>query len=213
MFIVSTIIILFLSHQPVEKHLAAEKGKGFHINGLYWRFLVIIFLAVFATYLPQPLSPNFLQNQHGLNFSQIGQLGSISSLGVVLLSLLLGQLEARLGFLLGQAAVGLFALFFWQGNSWIWFAIGYFLLGGYRPMRALAAAQIRPLVPPAKIGLAYGIMETVSAAAVFLAPPIAGILYDLQPVIIYISSIALILLSIIIGVIFIPSPSQTRERS
>ncbi|MGE5223141.1 MAG: MFS transporter [Omnitrophica WOR_2 bacterium] len=209
LFAVSNITILFLHPQPVERRHSESTAHILPINGNYLRYLGIISLAMFVTYIPQPLSTNYLQNQHGLSFSQIGQLGSISSLGVVVLNLGLGQLNARLGFLLGQAAVAAFALLLWRGNSLPSFALGYFLLGGYKTARALATAQTQGLVKSSHLGLAFGLAEFVNASATVLAPPVAGFLYQQNPDAMYYSSVALILFSLLIGYRFAPQSKDS----
>jgi hypothetical protein len=160
---------------------------------------------MFATYLPQPLSPNFLQNQRHLSLGQIGQLYSMSSIGVVVLNLALGQLPARVGFVLGQAAVGLFALLLWQGSGLPWYMTGYFLLGGYKTARSLATAQMQEFVHQAKMGLSYGLTETVSSTAMILAPILAGYLYDLNPTWMYSTGLALVSASILLNLLFSPA--------
>lgn len=141
------------------------------------------------------LAPNFLQNVHGLSIREIGALGSVGSLGTVALSLGLGSLHAGVGFLLGQVAMGLFAALLWQGNTMIWFGAAYFFLGGFRAARSLAMAVIGEFVPPENIGLTYGIAETVAGMAVIFAPPLAGFLYETNPVSIFQTALGLILLS------------------
>jgi MFS family permease len=220
-FAVSTLIILGIRPQPVESGVTASSGTthaghpGLKITPGFALYLGIIFLALFATYLPQPLSSNYLQNQHQLSIGQIGQLGSIASLGIVVLNLTLGRLEARRGFLLAQVAVGLFTLFLWRGTSMAWFALGYCFLGGYRTARSLAAAQTRDMVHQSNMGLAYGITETIGSSAIILAPPLAGIIYNLNPAAIYIISLVLIAASLAVGIRFaapkretVPSPVE-----
>jgi predicted MFS family arabinose efflux permease len=161
----------------------------------------VVFLAIFATYLAQPLSNNFLTEQHGLTFSQIGRLGSITALGVVVLNLLLGHLDARRGFVLAQACVGAFTLLVSRGAGLPWYAAGYFMLGGFRTVRALAAAQTRELVRQSSMGLAYGLLETVSALALVLASPLAGFLFKRNPTLMYTVSLGLILVSLLVGLL------------
>jgi MFS family permease len=201
-FIASTLMVFFIRPQPVEVHSKERGLKELNFDKRYMLFLCLVFLAVFAMFLPQSLSPNFLQNERGLSLGQIGQLGAISSLGVVVLNLVLGQLDARKGFLLGQAAVGLFALMLWRGTGIPWFAAGYFLLGGNRTARSLAAAHTREFVEQSNMGLAYGITETVSSAAIILAGPLAGYLYSLNPVLMYPVSLSLVIGSILCGALF-----------
>jgi MFS family permease len=208
-FILSTLMVFFIRPQPVEAQSKDRSLRSLHFDRRYQLYLGIVFLAVFAMFLPQSLSSNFLQNERGLSLGQIGQLGSISSLGVVVLNLILGQLDARKGFLIGQAAVGLFALLMWTGTGIPWFVAAYFLLGGNRTARALASAHTREFVQQSNMGLAYGVTETVSSAAIILAGPLAGYLYSLNPIWIYPVSLSLAGISILSGIwFFISQQSQ-----
>ena len=203
-FVLSTLIILLLQPQPVEHHDSAGPRLRLKLDKRYLVYLAIVFFATFSAYLPQPLSSNYLQNQRGLSIENIGQLGSIASFGVILLNLALGSLNARSGYLLAQVASGLFAIFLWLGQGFPWYAAGYFLIGGYRVARSLAAAQTRHLVEQAYMGLAYGITETVAASAVILASPLAGFLYGWNPVGVYVVGAALIGLSLLVSARFLP---------
>jgi hypothetical protein len=157
-------------------------------------------------YLAQPLSSNYLQNQQHLSLESIGLLGTISSMGVVVLSLSLGNLKAHIGYIFGQLAVALFALVLWRGTSFPWICLGYFMIGGYRITRSLATAQTRSLVHQSRMGLAYGITETVGSSAIILAPPLAGFLYQVDPPLMYIVGFCLIILSMVVSIRFIPRP-------
>lgn len=212
-FVISNLFIFFIPAQKIEKRPEEQVKNGLLFNRRYVYYLGIVFLAMFATYLPQPLSSNYLQNQQGLTFGEIGSLGSFSSLGVVVLNLLLGQLNARLGFLLGQAAVGVFTIILWQGVGLPWFIIGYFLLGGYRTARSLATAQTQELVHVSNLGLAYGLTETMGATAIILAPPLAGFLYTHDPTWMYLLSLALIISSLMIGMVFLFKRAPGEEKA
>jgi hypothetical protein len=126
----------------------------------------------------------------------------MNSLGIVILNLVLGQLDARLGFLIGQFAVGAFALLLWKGSSLPWYALAYFLMGGFRSARSLATAYIRSIVSGANMGLAFGMAETMTALALFLAPPLAGYLYDADPLRMYMVSLGVIAVSVLASVLF-----------
>jgi hypothetical protein len=84
------------------------------------------------------------------------------------------------------------------------YALGYFLLGGYRAARALIYAQVRTLVHPAQMGLAYGIAETFNSLAVVLAPLLAGQVYTRDPVLVYPISLGLGLVVLVVSTIFAP---------
>jgi len=212
-FFLSTIVISFIRSQPVEHLAPTDGGKRWLYSPRYLVYMVVIFMAVFAMYLPQPLTPNYLSNQIGLDLSRIGMLFSISSIGVVVFNLILGALAARTGFLLGQAAVAAFALILWRGSGLPWYLVGFFMLGGYKTARTLGMAQVRELVPSAMMGLAYGFSETVGGTAIILAPLLAGYLYTQNPNLMYAFGFGLIVVSIFMSARFSPTPHVEKEPS
>jgi predicted MFS family arabinose efflux permease len=203
-FIPSLVMLLFLRPQPPEVHNPQEPPASLWRNQRVMSFLVIVLLAMFVMYLPQPLTPRFLQNERGLSLERIGLLGTVGMLGNSLAALGVGQLAASSGFLLVQVAVAAFSLLLWKGTGLPWYMAGYFLLGGFRSARSIIYAQIRPLIHPAQMGLAYGIAETFSAFGVVLAPLLAGVLYTRDPALVYPVSIGLIGMVAIISGIFAP---------
>ena len=207
-FMFSTFFIFSLPPQPIHDSASRFSFKDLLKNKEYLTFLALLFFIIFALYLPQPLTQNFLQEERGLSLSQIGFLGALGALGNVVLNLVFGQLKTRTGFLLGQLSTALFALFVWQGTGMVFFAIGYFLLGGYRAARPLAAAHVNSLIDDAQMGLAYGVTETVSAFPLMLAPPLAGYLYSTDPASPYPLSLLLIFVGIILTLIFFPRAGQ-----
>jgi DHA1 family multidrug resistance protein-like MFS transporter len=212
-FIVSTVILLFLHPQPREVHDPSAPPESLLKNTRFVSFLSIAFLAMFVMYLPQPLAPRFLQNERGLSLENIGLLGSVGSFGNAVLALYLGQFAARLGFLLAQVSVAAFSLLLWKGSGLGWYALAYFLLGGYRSVRSLIYAQVRPLIHPAQMGLAYGVAETVNSLAVMLAPLLAGILYTQSPALVYPLSLGLIGGMLILSGIFTARQAASSEQS
>lgn len=213
LFLVSTPIVLFLRPQPVERAAHIESANSWLVERRYWYYVSAIFLAAFAMYLAQPLAPNFLVEQRNLTLEQTGMLYSVTSIGVVLLNLILGSFPARTGFLIGQAAVGLYALILWQAIGLPWYILGFTLLGGFKTARSLGTAQVRELVPQAKIGLAYGLTETVSGFAVVLAPLLAGYLYTLQPSWMFALSAGLIGVSLLVSARFSPTQQPMPEQT
>lgn len=203
-FIVSTGILLFIRSQPRERHDPASPPVKLWSNRRYITLVAIVFLAMFVMYLPQPLTPKFLQNERGLSLESIGLLGSVGNLGNAVLNLFMGQLAARTGFLLAQVSVAFFNLLLWKGSGMPWYALGIFLLGGFRAARAFIYAQVRPLVHPTQMGLAYGVAETFSSLSMSLAPLLAGILYTQSPVGVYPVSLALVGGALLISIIFTP---------
>jgi hypothetical protein len=121
----------------------------------------------------------------------------------------LGQLNSGVGYALGQVLVVLFATLIWKGTGQPWYLLGYFLLGGYRAARLLAIAQVRVLIHPSQMGLAYGMSEAGTTTAWILAPLLAGFLYDKNPASIYPLSLLLITIGVIVSLIF--APREKRE--
>jgi len=209
-FIISTIVMFNIEDQPVKPR-TGNTARGLLKNQRFFGYLAIIFLTMFVMFLPQPLTSNFLQNERGFSLDMIGKIGSAGSLGNVALSLLLGRMSARSGYLIGQISVAAFAFFLWQGTGLPWYALGYFLLGGYRAARSLAMAQVRALVCEANMGLAYGVTETVIGVTIILAPLLAGYLYTQDPIRVYTVSLSLMVITFLISVRYAPKPHGVKK--
>ncbi len=202
-FVISTLIVFFLRPQPRDEIDPDSPPVKLLTNSRYISFLALSFFVMFAMYLPQPLTPNFLQAEKGLLLSRIGLLGTFGALGNALLSFGLGSLlSARQGFVVGQILAAVFSLLIWRGSGLPAFALAFFLLGGYRAARSLAIAQVRSLVHSSQMGIAYGVTETVNAMPIILAPPLAGYLYTQDPAVVYPVSLGMITLMIILSVAF-----------
>jgi MFS family permease len=203
-FVLSTIFITFIHPQPTDHHDPDSPPAGLLSNRRYLGFLGIAFAVAFALYMPQPLTPNFLQNERALTLSQIGLLGTLGGVGNVLLSLQLGRLKVRYGYVLGQASVFLFALLIWKGTGILHYGLAYFLLGGFRAARSLSVAHIRPLIHESQMGLAFGMAETISSIPLIICPPLAGYFYEIRPDLVYPVSLGLIAAALVASFLFTP---------
>ena len=205
-FIASTAILVFIHPQPVEKPIGDTPTPGLRTlwQESYGRYILLIFFITFGMYLPQPLSQNYLQNEKGVGLVAIGQLLSVRSTGIVVLNLILGHLNARLGYLLSQVGMVFATLFIWLGSGFPAYMAGYLLMGSYITGRGLAIAQGRVLVQAANMGRAYGMLETAMASAMVLGPPLAGLLYEINPDLIYITGLVLIAAGLAANLIFSP---------
>jgi MFS family permease len=210
-FLVSVGFIVFLRPQPRDEHDDDSGRENLLTNPRFMTFMSVLFAGTFVMFLPQPLTPNYLQNERGISLALMGWIGSVGSIGNVVFNLALGRLNTRIGYILGQALVGLFAILLWKGAGFAWYAAGYFLLGGFRAARVLAFAQVRLLVHQARMGLAYGVTEAVNSLAMILAPLLAGYFYDRSPVSVYPISLGLILFAMLIYAMLAPRQESRPE--
>jgi len=204
-FVVSTLLVLLIRPQPVEPASGGHRYRALFGNRRLGGFLALVLLINFAAYLAWPLTPNYLQDVHAVSVSQIGLLGAFTGLGVVVFNLALGRLPAKRGLLIGQALVAGAALALSRGQGLGLFAVGYFLFAGYRTSRSLITAAIHGLVSPAELGLAFGANETVAAAGLMAAAPVAGQLFARSPALPYPVGIGLIALAVLLSAAFAPS--------
>jgi MFS family permease len=204
MFVLSTVFIFFIERQPVDHHDPESPPPNLRSNQRFVILMGVIAFAIFAMYLAQPLTPNFLEGVRGLSLSETGIIFTAGALGNSIMAILLSRVHPRRGFLIAQALVILFALSIWMGTSLPVYVLGYFLLGGFRAGRPMALAQARELVHDSQMGVTYGIMETISAIIFILTPPLAGILFERGPAIVYPLSIVLIAVSIAVSYFFSP---------
>ena len=204
MFVVSTIFIFLIERQPLDQDDPEAPSPDLRSNQRFLVFMGVLAFAIFAMYLAQPLTPNFLEGVRGLSLSETGIIFTAGALGNSVMAILLSRVPPRRGFMVAQALVILFSLFIWKGTSLPLYVLGYFLLGGFRAGRPMALAQARELVHDSQMGVTYGIMETISSVIFILTPPLAGILFERDPVIVYPLSIGLIVVSIIISYLFSP---------
>jgi MFS family permease len=205
LFTASTILILFIRPQETEPQEGDSRYRALLKRRSFLGFLALAFAVAFALNLSWPLTPNFLQKVRGVSVGQIGVFGSLNAMGVVLLNLTLGRLAPRQGYLINQAAVGASVALLWKGTALPWYALGYFLAGGLRTARSLVTAQVESLVRQSEMGLAYGMAETLSSAALILAPPLAGLLYEREPALPFPVGLCLIALMFLVTARFAPA--------
>lgn len=164
----------------------------------------VLAFAIFAMYLAQPLTSNFLAGIRELSLSETGFNFYHRCAWKLIDGGYIQPNEFPKGLLFAQVLVILFALFIWKGSSLPIFALGYFLLGGFRAGRPMVMAQARELVHELQMGITYGVMETVSATVSIITPPIAGILFEMDPFIVYPVSIGIIVVSLLLSSIYMP---------
>jgi len=207
-FVVSTVFMFLIEAQPIDKHDPAAPPLNLWNNARFISFVMVFAFAIFAMYLSQPLTPNFLKGVRHLTLTQTGWVFSAGALGNSLLAFAFSRVKPRYGFLVAQFLVALFAVLIWQGTGLPIFMLGYFLLGGFRAARPMAMAQARGLVHNSQMGLAYGTMETVSSAIFIVAPPIAGFIFERDPFLIYPWAVGLIFVSLLVSYFLSPQKND-----
>lgn len=212
-FVFSTTCILFIKKQPIDKQDPAAPPVSLWHNTRFISFLGVVGFAIFAMYIAQPLTPNFLEGVRKFSLSDTGWIFSAGALGNALFAVFFSRLNPRHGFLFAQVSVALFAFIMWKGLGLPLFMLGYFLLGGFRAGRAMIQAQARELVHDSQMGLTYGAMETISAVIFIITPPLAGYLFVISPYIVYPLAIMLIAASLLITYFFPSGPPQPRLES
>jgi MFS family permease len=202
-FVIATVFIMLLKSQPIEKHDPDAPPIRLWDNKRFVSYLSVVALAIFAMYLAQPLTPNFLKNIRHLSLTDTGWIFSIGAAGNTLMVLGLSRLKSRNGFIVAQVLVALFALCMWLGTGLPIFMLGYFLLGGFRGARPASLSQARELVHESQMGITYGTMETVTSAITIITPPLAGFIFERDPFIIYPLSVGLIAISVLVSYSFL----------
>lgn len=203
-FVISNICMFFIQAQPLDHHDPEAPPPDLRQNKPFMILMGVLAFAIFSMYLAQPLTPNFLEGVRGLSLSETGIIFTAGALGNSIMAILFSRIQPRRGFLFAQMLVILFAVLIWKGSALPIFALGYFLLGGFRAGRPMLMAQARELVHDSQMGITYGVMETISAIIFILTPPLAGILFELDPTLVYPLAIALIAASIVVSYFFSP---------
>ncbi len=203
-FVFSNIFMFFIESQPIDHHDPDAPPPSVRSNKRFIILIGVLAFSTFSMYIAQPLTPNFLEGVRGFSLSQTGLIFTMGALGNSLMAIAFSRINPRRGYLFAQVLVILFALLVWKGTAMPFFALGYFLLGGFRAGRPMMMAQARELVHDSQMGITYGVMETVSAIIFIVTPPIAGLLFEIDPFIVYPVSIGLIAFSIVISSIYLP---------
>ncbi len=184
-FMVSTVIILKIRDLPVHTSEGKPAASALFKNRNFVLACSLIFAVAFTTFLPNPLTSNFLHNQRGVSLQTLGLFGMVMSAGGIIFNLFLGKLLAWPIYLVGQTAVIASSVLLLKGRSELIFGLAYFMWGGFRVINAITSSVVRPLLHKAQVGLGFGIAETSKSLAFILAPVLAGFLYDKKPELVY----------------------------
>lgn len=204
--VLSTVLTFLIRPNDAVKDVSNPAETGFKalLHGGFPLFTLMTFFIMFGMYLPQPFSQYFLQNERQVSVAAIGQLIAVRSVGIVLLNLALGYLNAWTGMLISQVFMALFTLAVWFGAGLPIYMAGYLLVGSYMTARGMVIAQGRVLVHAANVSTAYGVLNTAMSIASVLGPPAAGAIYALHPEWTYAASLLLISIGLAVNLLFSP---------
>jgi predicted MFS family arabinose efflux permease len=213
-FGLSTLAVLLVRPQPREHRTPGQSRYGaLFRNRRFLGFLALMLAALTAMQIGLPFMPNFVVEARGFDVGLVGLLGSANSIGTVTFNLLLGQRLPRRGFMLAQGLLAGSLLLLLVSATQPWLFAAYFLRAGWFLAHNMAAAQVGRVVSAAESGLAFGFMETVSAAATVIGPRVAGELYARGPALPFQVSLALILLTVPLVWLFAPRRDAHTEEA
>lgn len=183
-FVLSSLVMGLISDRPAEPAhgLRPPAHQLLFSRTFVWQ-IVFIFLLFFALELGQILMPKYLQEVRQLGLAQIGWLGTVGSLGVVVLSLTFGQLpETRRWALVLCQLVALAASVLLLSSALLPVIIlAYFIHGGNWVVRPIVIGRLARTLHPDMLSFGYGFLETAMRLGMALAPAVAGLLYSRTP--------------------------------
>ena len=204
-YAISTALIVQIREQPVSR-ISPENGAApLQRNGLFLALCFLFFFILLACHLGVPLAPNFLQDVRKLDLGWIGILGSANGLGGAVLTIGLGRWpKGRIAsVLLSQMAVAIYAIIMLLTGFVPLLALGFFLRGAVGAVRQLGGARLGEMMPPASMGLGYGIYQTVVNLAFTISPYVAGWLFAHDPTYPFVANLLMLipamLLTVLIG--------------
>lgn len=209
LFTASTVVILFLRYQA--PHPAEQRAKPSELLGskAFMGFMGLVLLVMIIVYLGYDFAPKFVAEVKHIELEQIGWLGTVNALGAFVLNQYLGRRPPKRGLIIAFVLVMIHAVVMLQAG-WIgWFALAYFMRGAVNVIRSLMSALTTFIVKPSQLGVAFGLVETVSTSGEVVGPYIAGLLYDSTPSLPFIVMIALCPLAIL--AIWFFAPKAVRE--
>ncbi len=167
---------------------------------------LLLAVTLLALTIGTTLAPNFLKQVHGLEYDQIGRLGSIAAVGSIILSVLFSRVKRfsrpLTGITIAVACTGgTFALLL-VARDMPFFALAYMLRGGYMVAWSLFSAALGDVTPPRLYGRTFAFGEFCGAIGMAIAPLLAGPLYGWQPTAPFIVALALTIpLVLVIGTV------------
>ncbi len=164
------------------------KSSRAHSNALLgnrrFKFEIAFVLLMFiATDIGTVLIPNFLEDVRGLSVAQIGTLSSLGTLGIALLTFIVGRLptERRLPLFITQITAGAALLLWLLAPGLIWIGLAFLIHGGNRAFRPITAGRLANTLAPESMSFGFGFYQTAQQLGLTISPYAAGLLYARDP--------------------------------
>ena len=202
-FSLSTFIVFFIQgFHPKQLHPFDSTNNTPHYSRPLQIYIILIFILLIVSYLPIPLTPNYLQEEKGLSYTQSGFLGSMISLSYIILINAISKTNKTVSLLSPLLGTFLFSVVVWKSKSYALFLAVYLFASSPRIIRAISAAYVRPLLHEARIGTGYGLLETSNSLAFVCSPIIAGWLTSIHTELVYPVTIFSLVFAFILVVFF-----------
>jgi predicted MFS family arabinose efflux permease len=184
-FFMSFAALLPLTNQPASPSSVAGRGdaRRLMLNGRFLWQIVFAFLVFVGIELGQVMAPKYLADVRGLTVADIGWLGTVGSIGIILLSLLLGQLRSEKPWTLviSQAVALAASLILLATPLRPLIVVAYFIHGSNRLIRPFMIGRLARSLDQATLSFGYGFYETAMRLGLAVAPYLAGLLYARGP--------------------------------
>ena len=182
-FALSALCIALVRSQPAEPTANRANAQALLGDRNFLRQLLFTLLVYFAIDVGVVLAPKFLQEVRGFSVAQIGWLGTVNAVGVVIISLAIGRIrgEGRLALVLSQLCMLLALPIVIFVPTFSWVALAYSYNGGNRLIRPPLLVRLSRLLNPATMSFGLGLQNTASQIGLALSPYVAGLLYAQNP--------------------------------
>lgn len=143
-FAISTICIVLIKDQPIHRAHPDQQPQPITRNRPFIALCVTLAVSMLVAHIGIPLASNFMRDVRGLSMGIIGALGSINSIGSLVLTLGLGRWpkSRTTALVLAQSTTAAYSAIMLSVSAVPGLAVALFLRGGLGAFRQLGAARL-----------------------------------------------------------------------